>query len=153
NPLILLIDRVTDVRNLGAIARSAEAFGVHALVLPQQESARINSDAVRASAGALLHLPICKEANLISTLAFLHQLNFQSIAITEKANLSIQTCDFSQPTVLILGSEGFGILPEILAVTQKQVAIPLVGKVSSLNVSVAAGITLYEIARQKYTLE
>lgn len=148
-PLILILDRVTDVRNFGAICRSAECAGVHAVVVPSKESAQINSDAVKASAGAVFNIPICREESLKKTVQFLKNSGLQVIACTEKAEKYIFENDFSLPTALILGSEEDGISNELLLKSDYLARIPMSGKTASLNVSVAAGIILYEAMRQR----
>jgi 23S rRNA (guanosine2251-2'-O)-methyltransferase len=148
-PLILILDRVTDVRNLGAIARTAECTGVHAMVVPAKGSAQINSDAIKTSAGAIFNLSICRSENLKHTIEFLKRSGLQIIACTEKGDKQINEINFSLPTALILGSEEDGISEEYLKRCNEEANIPLLGETASLNVSVSAGIALYEIMRQK----
>lgn len=148
-PLLVLLDRVTDVRNLGAIVRTMDAMGAHALIVPLQGSARINSEAIKASAGALYHVPVCREKNLRDTLFFLKEAGVRLIACHEKAEGSLAQEDFSGPCCLIFGSESEGILPALLKLCDQQVFIPMKGKIGSLNVSVAAGMCLYEAMSQR----
>ncbi len=148
-PLILLLDRITDVRNIGAIARTAECTGVHALIVPAKGSAQINSDAIKTSAGAIFNLPVCRSENFKHTIEFLKRSGLQIIACTEKGNKQIDEINFSLPTALILGSEEDGVSEEYLKRCDAETAIPLLGETASLNVSVAAGIALYEVMRQK----
>lgn len=148
-PLVMVLDRITDVRNLGAIARTAECTGVHALVVPAKGSAQINSDAIKTSAGALFNLAVCRSENLKYTIEFLKRSGLQLIACTEKGSKQINEINFSVPTALILGSEEDGISPEYLKRCDAEAHIPLLGETASLNVSVAAGIALYETMRQK----
>ena len=148
-PLIIVLDRITDVRNIGAIARSAECAGVHAMIVPSRGSAQINSDAIKASAGAIYQIPICRSENLKHTFDFLKRSGLKIISCTEKSENTIYEMDFSLPTVIVLGSEEDGISEEYLKLSDAKVKIPLHGKIESLNVSVSAGITLYEVVRQR----
>jgi 23S rRNA (guanosine2251-2'-O)-methyltransferase len=148
-PLVLLLDGVTDVRNLGAIARTAEALGAHALVVPLSGSARLGPDAVKASAGALLHLPVCRVPNLKTTVAELQLAGLYVAALTEKATDSITTLPGRLPIGLLMGDEGKGIAPALLKLCNARLRIPLGGRIGSLNVSVAAGMALYEVVRQR----
>ncbi|MFL2566365.1 MAG: 23S rRNA (guanosine(2251)-2'-O)-methyltransferase RlmB [Schleiferiaceae bacterium] len=148
-PLILVLDRITDVRNIGAIARSAEGSGVQAIVIPKNNSAPINGDAVKSSAGALLRVPICKEKNLSHTLSYLEESGLQIIGCSEKANSYISDINFSNPSAIVLGSEEDGISSSVWKGCNIHAKIPMVGDLASLNVSVAAGIILYESVRQK----
>ncbi|MFA7473773.1 MAG: 23S rRNA (guanosine(2251)-2'-O)-methyltransferase RlmB [Spirosomataceae bacterium] len=148
-PLFLLLDRVTDVRNFGAIVRTAECAGVQAIIVPSKGAAMINADAMKTSSGALNYLPICREESLVETVRYLSESGLQCIACTEKASIPLYKVDFSTPTVIIMGSEEDGISQELLALTNEQVAIPLLGEVDSLNVSAAAAVILYEAVRQR----
>jgi 23S rRNA (guanosine2251-2'-O)-methyltransferase len=149
DPLILILDKITDVRNFGAIARTAECFGVDAILVPNQGGARIGSDAIKTSAGALLKIPICKSANLKLSLLLLQQLGFKIGAATEKSTSICYQQDLSGPLALIMGSEELGVSKEYLKLSSHALRIPLVGEIASLNVSVAAGILLYEIHKQR----
>ncbi|MBR1792980.1 MAG: 23S rRNA (guanosine(2251)-2'-O)-methyltransferase RlmB [Bacteroidales bacterium] len=148
-PLILLLDHVTDVRNMGAIARTAECAGVDALVVPDHGSAQINEDAVKTSSGALLRLPVCRESNLKTVLNLARQYGMQICAATEKGSDEYTAVDFTQPTLLIMGAEETGVGPELLKLCDKRAVIPICGEVQSLNVSVAAGVMMYEALRQR----
>ncbi len=148
-PLLVMLDEVTDVRNLGAITRTAECAGAHAVIVPRKGSAQINAETMKASSGALNILPVCREESLENTLRFLKTGGLQAIACTEKAPETYSAADFTLPTVLVLGSEGKGISPGLLNLCDRQVSIPLLGKIASLNVSVSAGIILYEAVRQR----
>lgn len=148
-PLLLLLDRVTDVRNFGAIARSAECAGVDFLIIPSRGSAQINGDAVKTSAGALHRLKVCREDNLKTTLGYLKESGLQIVACHEKTENLIYDADLRQPTVLIMGSEENGISNEYLKRSDIQVKIPMPGKIASLNVSVATGIVLFEAVKQR----
>lgn len=148
-PLILILDRITDVRNFGAIARTAECAGVHALVIPEKGSAQINSDAVKTSAGALNHLPIARVKNLYYTVKDLKKMGLQVVAVTEKTDQLMYQADFTLPTAMIMGSEEDGISDELMGQSDAAVKIPLSGKIKSLNVSVSAAVVIYEAIRQR----
>ncbi len=146
---IVMLDHITDVRNLGAIARTAECAGVSCLVVPEQGSAAINEDAVKTSAGALLRLPICRVKNMKTTLNYLKQSEIKIFAATEKANLLYTKADFKGNIALIMGAEDKGISKEALKLADSLIKIPINGHIESLNVSVASGIIIYEALRQK----
>jgi 23S rRNA (guanosine2251-2'-O)-methyltransferase len=148
-PLLVLLDRVTDVRNLGAIVRTMDAMGAQALIVPLQGSARINAEAIKASAGALYHLPVCREKNLRDAIFFMKEAGIRIIACHEKAGANLAQEDLSGPTCLIFGSESEGIHPALLKMCDQEVFIPMQGKIGSLNVSVAAGMCLYEASSQR----
>ena len=148
-PLLLILDRITDVRNFGAIARTAECSGVNAIIIPSRGSAQINADAIKTSTGALQRIPVCKEENLKSTIDYLHECGLQVIACTEKTTDYYFQIDFTVPTAIIMGSEEDGILNEYLQKSDGKAKIPLMGEIGSLNVSVAAGIILYEAVSQR----
>ena len=148
-PLIVVLDGVSDVRNFGAIVRSADCLGAHAIVIPEKGSARITADAVKTSAGALHTFPVCREKSLQRSVQFLRDSGLKIIAATEKSGDDIHHADLKGPAALVLGSEDKGISSELLAVADAKVKIPMTGKIVSLNVSVAAGILLYEITRQR----
>ncbi len=151
-PLLLLLDRITDVRNFGAIVRSAACMGVHAVIIPARGAAQINPDAVKTSAGALHLMPICREINLKFTLQFLAESGLQVISCSEKAQKHSFDVDFRIPTVIILGSEEDGISEEYMRFSNEQVKIPMNGSIASLNVSVSAGIILYEAIKQRVSI-
>lgn len=148
-PLLLVLDRITDVRNFGAIARGAECAGVDFIIIPSRGAAQINGDAIKTSAGALHRIKVCREDNLKNTLEFLKQSGLQIVACHEKTDHLIYDADFKQPTVVIMGSEENGISNEYLKRSDMQVKIPMVGKIASLNVSVATGIVLFEAVKQR----
>ncbi len=148
-PLILILDRITDVRNFGAICRTAECAGVNAIVVPNRGKARIGSDAFKTSAGALNYVPICRETSLKNTIDYLKKSGLQIVACTEKTTHSIYQVNYQEPTAIILGSEEDGISEELLAMADVKAKIPLTGQIESLNVSVASGIILYETLRQR----
>ncbi len=148
-PLILILDRVTDVRNFGAIARTAECAGVHALVIPAKGAAQINADAVKTSSGALNFIPVCREENLVRTVTFLQESGLQVVACTEKAEQLLYQTDLAVPTAIVMGSEEDGISNELIRKADAIVKIPQIGQIASLNVSVAAGVMIYEVIRQR----
>jgi 23S rRNA (guanosine2251-2'-O)-methyltransferase len=150
-PLIVILDGVTDVGNLGAIIRTAVCVGAHALVLPMQRSASLGGAAMKTSAGALVHLPICRESNLQASIKYLQASGLQVIACHEKSSTSIYQTNLTLPIALLLGAEDQGIQPQLLQMVDKQATIPMVGPIRSLNVSVAAAIILYESYRQRIT--
>lgn len=149
NPFILILDRVSDVRNFGAIARTAECVGVDAIIVPHKGSASINADAVKTSTGALYNIPVCKEANLKKTIQFLKNSGIQVVGATEKAAEFMYEVDYSVPTAVLMGSEEDGISDELLKVADRIVKLPMFGTTSSLNVSVACGVFMYEVIRQR----
>ncbi len=149
NPLIVILDRITDVRNFGAIARTAECAGVDAIVIPTQGAAQINADALKTSAGALNNIPVSRTKNLSATIDFLQNSGLQLVAATEKAEDNYYAVDFRIPTAIIMGSEEDGISPAYLKKADRKIKIPILGKTESLNVSVAAGILIYEIVKQR----
>lgn len=148
-PLILILDRVTDVRNFGAIARGAECAGVDFIIIPSRGAAQINGDAIKTSAGALHRLKVCREDNLKTTIEFLKEAGLQIIACHEKTDNLIYEADFTKPTAIVMGSEENGISNEYLKRSDMQVKIPMIGKIASLNVSVATGIVLFEAVKQR----
>lgn len=149
DPLLLMLDHITDVKNFGAIVRSAEALGADALVIPTKGGAKINEEAIRSSSGAIFHVPICRFPNLIDATDLLIALGFTVVAASEKSHMSIDSTHYNGPVVVVMGSEEKGITRSIQKRAHKQVKIPLVGKTESLNVSVATGIILFEIQRQR----
>ena len=149
DPLIILLNNVSDVRNFGAIARSAESMGAHAVVIPEKKAARINADAVKTSAGALHNLPVVRVKSILTAVNLLKESGLKIVAASEKADLPLYESDLRGPVAVIMGSEDRGIGPEILELADIHAMIPLSGATASLNVSVAAGIVLYEIVRQR----
>lgn len=149
DPFILVLDQITDVRNFGAIARTAECAGVHALVIPDKGSAAVNADAIKASAGALLKIPICRSRNLHHTIISLKNNGLQIFAATEKAAEIYTSVEYNKPTAIIMGAEDQGISANLLKISDRLIGIPLYGTIQSLNVSVATGIILFEAIRQK----
>jgi 23S rRNA (guanosine2251-2'-O)-methyltransferase len=148
-PLVLVLDSITDVRNMGAIARTAECAGVHALVIPSKGSAQINPDAIKTSAGALYKIPVCRQENLLQSARFLQESGLQLVCCTEKTNDTIYKPDYTAPTAIIMGSEDEGIRNELIRISDHLAKIPMFGEIESLNVSVSAGVIVYEAVRQR----
>ena len=149
DPFFLILDRITDVRNFGAILRTAEAAGVHAVIIPSRNTAQLNSGTVKSSAGAIFKIPICRAENLKVTINYLKGSGIKIAAASEKATDNIYNSVLSGPLAILMGSEGEGVSPEYLKQTDLQFSIPMLGEIGSLNVSVASGIALYEAVRQK----
>ena len=148
-PLIVVFDGVTDVRNFGGIARSAECAGAHGLITPLKNTAPVNGDAIRSSAGALQNIPVCRVGSIRNTLKSLQMEGFQIVAATEKSRKLLYDADFKRPTVIVMGAEDKGISKEVLKLCDEQLAIPLIGHTESLNVAAAAAIMLFEVVRQR----
>jgi 23S rRNA (guanosine2251-2'-O)-methyltransferase len=148
-PLILILDQVTDVRNFGAIARTAEVAGVDAIIIPEKGAAQINADAIKTSAGALHIIPICRVKSLALALKFLKNSGLKIVAATEKGEKFYDEVNLQDPIAIIMGSEEFGIEPSLLKMADEWIKIPQFGQIGSLNVSVAAGILIYETVRQR----
>ncbi len=149
DPLVIVLDGVSDVRNFGSIVRTAECLGAHAVIVPEKGSARITADAVKASAGALHSFPVCREKSIVKTIGFLKESGLKVICAVEKSSTAAGHSLLTGPAALILGSEDKGISRELLALADHAVRIPVSGNISSLNVSVAAGILIYEIMKQR----
>ena len=149
NPFIVVLDGVTDVRNFGAIARTCEVAGVHAIVIPARGSVTVNADAIKTSAGALHTIPVCREQNLKEAITFLKNSGVKVVAATEKAARFYTDSDFAVPTAIVMGAEDTGVAAEHLRVSDELVKIPQSGTIQSLNVSVAAGVLIYEVIRQR----
>ena len=148
-PLLLILDRITDVRNFGAIARTAECAGVHAILIPVKGSATINADAIKTSAGALHLIPVHRSENFKKTINFAKESGIQIVACTEKTDATYDNLDYTIPTAFIMGSEEDGISSELLKMADHKVMIPLAGHTASLNVSVATGVILFEAVNQR----
>lgn len=148
-PFILLLDSITDVRNFGAICRTAECTGVDAVVIPSKGAARVGEDAIKTSAGALHHIRLCRTPNLIQTVRYLKDSGLEIISCTEKTDDGLYSANFNAPLAVVMGSEEYGVSSEILKISTQKVKIPLLGEIGSLNVSVAAGVVLYEARRQQ----
>ena len=148
-PLVVVFDGVTDVRNFGASARSAECAGAHGLIAPLKNSAPVNAEAIRASAGALTTIPVCRVGSIRNTLKTLQAEGFQVVAATEKSRKLLYDADLRRPTALVMGAEETGISKEVLKLCDERLAIPLIGRIESLNVSAAAAVMLFEVVRQR----
>ncbi len=149
NPTLLLLDKVNDVRNFGAIARTASCTGVEGIIILDKGAAPINADAIKTSAGALFKIPVCKVNHLKDAIYYLQGEGFQIVAATEKAEQLIYDVDLKKPTAIIMGSEERGINPSTLKICDEKAKLPMSGEIASLNVSVACGAFLYETMRQK----
>lgn len=149
DPFILVLDGLTDVRNFGAIARTCEVAGVDAILIPTRGSVSVNADAVKTSAGALLKIPVCKEPNLTDAIQFLKNSGIKIIAATERAADIYTEVNFTGPIAIVMGAEDTGVSNDNLRISDQLVKIPQFGTIGSLNVSVAAGVLIYEVIRQK----
>ena len=149
NPFIVVLDGVTDVRNFGAVARTCECAGVSAIVIPDRESVSVNADAVKTSAGALNYLPVCREHNLVNAVKLLRDSGFKIVGTSDKSQMPYTGASYTGPVAIVLGAEDKGISPEIMKLCDTQVLIPEFGHINSLNVSVAGGIMIYEVVRQR----
>lgn len=152
-PFIVVLDGVTDVRNFGAIARTCECAGVDAIVVPIKGGAALNGDAVKTSAGALLKIPVCREHNIVNALKFIVSSGIKVVAATEKASQNYTETSMSEPLAIVMGAEDEGVSPEILRLCDNMVKIPMLGTIDSLNVSVAAGVLIYEAVRQRGVID
>lgn len=148
DPLLLILDRVTDVRNFGAIARTAECAGVDAIIIPSRGAAQINGDAIKTSAGALHKIPVCREDNLKDTIHYLKDCGIKVIGCTEKTDKLMYEVDMRGPLCIIMGSEENGISGEYLKLCDERAKIPMFGTIESLNVSVSSALVVYEAIRQ-----
>lgn len=148
-PFIVVLDHITDVRNFGAIARTAECAGVHAVVIPSRGSVTVTADAVKTSAGALLTLPVCRPKSLEDAVKYMKSCGLQIVTASEKASTNYTKADMTLPTAIIMGAEDKGVSATLSAISDVAVSMPQFGKIASLNVSVATGILLYEVVRQR----
>jgi 23S rRNA (guanosine2251-2'-O)-methyltransferase len=148
-PFVLILDGITDVRNFGAIARTAECAGVDAIVLPEKGSVTVTSDAIKTSAGALFKIPVCREKNLYYVLRHLKDRDFSIVAASEKGGDDYRKADYEGPVALIMGAEDKGVSGQLMKLANIHVSIPIHGEIGSLNVSVAAGIFIYEVLRHR----
>lgn len=149
NPFLLILDRISDVRNFGAIVRTAECAGADAIIIPKKGSAQINGETIKTSTGAIFNIPICKVSGIDSIIPFLKESGIHLIACTEKAEINYTQIDYTLPIGIILGSEESGIAISNITKSDSTAKLPLIGKTKSLNVSVAAGIIMYEVIRQR----
>ncbi len=149
DPLIVALDGVSDVRNFGAIVRTADCLGAHAIIISEKGSARITADAIKTSAGALHTFPVCREKSIVRSIEYMKSSGLKVICATENSGEEASSSALTGPSVLVLGSEEKGISRELISLSDHQVKIPMQGNIASLNVSVAAGIFLYEMQRQR----
>ncbi len=149
SPLLLILDKISDVRNVGAIARTAECTGVHAIIIPIKGAALINADAVKTSSGAINNINICRVKSILQTINYLRECGIQIVAASEKAEKKYYNADFSVPTAIIMGAEDKGVSREALDLSDTEIKIPLKGKIKSLNVSVACGVIVFEALKQR----
>jgi RNA methyltransferase, trmH family, group 3 len=148
-PLFLVLDHLQDVRNFGAIVRTAECTGVSGIIIPKRGSVSVTADAVKTSAGAVFRVPICKVDNLIDAVYYLQGSGIRVVAATEKTNNLLYSKDFSTPLAIVMGAEDVGISGGVLKVVDSRVKLPMAGEIGSLNVSVACAVFLYEAVRQR----
>lgn len=148
-PLFLILDQLSDVRNFGAIIRTAECTGVHGIIIQKKGGAPVSADTIKTSAGAIFKIPICKVDHIKDALYYLQASGLQIVAATEKASNTIYETNLNVPTAIIMGSEGKGITNSILKLVDYQAKLPMFGEIGSLNVSVACGVFLYEVIRQR----
>ncbi|HLW06222.1 MAG TPA: 23S rRNA (guanosine(2251)-2'-O)-methyltransferase RlmB [Marinilabiliaceae bacterium] len=146
-PRVIVLDGITDVRNFGAIARSAECAGFHAIVIPEKGSAPVNGDAIKTSAGALFRIPVCRVPRIWYVMKYMKENNFTIVAASEKEGEDYRNSDYSGPVALVMGAEDTGISSQVLKMVDVSVRIPVKSEIGSLNVSVAAGILMYEIVK------
>jgi 23S rRNA (guanosine2251-2'-O)-methyltransferase len=149
DPLLLILDGISDVRNFGAIARSAECLGFNGIVIPEKGAARVNADAVKTSAGALMNIPVSRVKSLPNAIKQMNDSGIRVYAITEKTGKKIFNAGMKGPLALLMGSEDMGISENLLYICNDKLSIPMTGKTESLNVSVAASISMYEVVRQR----
>lgn len=147
--LVLVLDGITDTRNFGAIGRSADCAGVDAIVIPERNSASVTPDAVKTSAGGLFYVPVCRERSVADAVRMLKDNGYLVVGASEKGARNYTETDFTVPVAIVMGSEDTGISDEVLRLCDELVAIPMLGNIGSLNVSVAAGVMLYEAVRQR----
>ena len=149
HPLFLVLDQLSDVRNFGAIIRTAECTGVDGIIIQKKGSAPINGDTIKTSAGAVFNIPICKVDHIKDALYYFQASDIKIIAATEKTENSLYITDFTKGCAIVMGSEGKGISPSVLKIVDAKAKLPMFGNIASLNVSVACGIFLYEAVRQR----
>ena len=149
NPFVVILDGVTDVRNFGAIARTCDCAGVNTIIIPEKNSVTANADAVKTSAGALNYIPVCRERSLVTAVKFLKESGYKVVGASEKSAVNYTKVDYTGPVALILGAEDKGISNDLLKLCDEFVSIPEFGHINSLNVSVAGGIMMYEVVRQR----
>lgn len=148
-PFLLVLDGITDTRNFGAIGRTADCAGVNGIVIPERNSVSVTPDAVKTSAGGLFYVPVCRQRDLVSAVRMLKDSGVKVVAASEKASRVYSSIDFTVPVAIVMGSEDTGISDEVLRICDELAAIPMLGNIGSLNVSVAAGVMAYEVVRQR----
>lgn len=153
NPLVLILDGITDTRNFGAIGRSADCAGVDAIVIPERNSVSVTPDALKTSAGGLFYVPVCREKSIVEAVRYLRDNGYRIVAATEKGAEDYTKADYTVPVAIVMGNEETGISDEVLRMSDDLAAIPMRGNIGSLNVSVAAGVMLYEAVRQRMITE
>ena len=149
DPIFIVLDQLSDVRNFGAIIRTAECTGVDGIIIPKSGSAPINGDTIKTSAGAVFNIPICKVDHIKDAIYYFNTSDIITVAATEKTENSIYDINFKKGCAIIMGSEGKGVSPSVLKIVDKKAKLPMYGKIASLNVSVACGVFLYEMVRQR----
>ncbi|MBD5270058.1 MAG: 23S rRNA (guanosine(2251)-2'-O)-methyltransferase RlmB [Bacteroides sp.] len=147
--LVAVLDGLTDTRNFGAIGRTADCAGVDAIVIPERNSVSVTPDAVKTSAGGLFYVPVCRERDVVGAVKKLKEYGYRIVGASEKAAINYTQADYTVPVAIVMGAEDTGISPEVLRLCDDLVAIPMLGNIGSLNVSVAAGVLLYEAVRQR----
>ncbi|MEA1785900.1 23S rRNA (guanosine(2251)-2'-O)-methyltransferase RlmB [Arenibacter sp. GZD96] len=152
-PLFLLLDQLSDVRNFGAVIRTAECTGVDGIIIQKKGGAPVTADTIKTSAGAVFKVPIAKVDHLKDAVFYLQASGIKVIAASEKTNNTIYSVSFNEPCAIIMGAEDTGISPSILKVVDATAKLPLMGKIGSLNVSVACGVFLYEVVRQRMIVD
>lgn len=148
-PTIIVLDGITDTRNFGAIARTADCSGADAIVIPERGSVSVTPEAIKTSAGALFHIPVCRCRNMVDTVRILKACGIKVVGASEKAKYDYTRADYKTPVAIVMGAEDTGISPQVLRECDELVSIPMAGNISSLNVSVAAGVMMYEVVRQR----
>lgn len=149
NPFMLVLDGLTDTRNFGAIGRTADCSGVNGIVIPERNSVSVTPDAVKTSAGGLFYVPVCRERDLVSAVRYLRECGVKVVGATEKGAVNYTEIDYTVPVAIVMGSEDTGMSDEVLRLCDELAAIPMLGNIGSLNVSVAAGVMMYEVVRQR----
>lgn len=148
-PAILVLDGLTDTRNFGAIGRTADCAGIDAIVIPERNSVSVTADALKTSAGGLFYVPVCRERTILGAVKFLKENGYKVVGATEKGAVDYTETDYTVPVAIVMGNEETGISEDVLRLCDDLVAIPIRGNIGSLNVSVAAGVMMYEVVRQR----
>jgi len=153
DPFVLVLDHITDVRNFGAIARTAECAGIDGIIIPESGSVRITADAVKTSSGALMKIPVARVSSMREAVKYLSASGLTIVSATEKTETDLYQAAFSGPMAVVMGAEDTGVSNSLLDLSNKKVRIPMLGEIGSLNVSVAAGVVIYEILRQRMAVK